>query len=101
MRSWNHALEPLRAHRTLERLTASEPEALVELYEALGTPLYAMALRICGQTAAAELAVETLFREVWAQRGTIADDARVLVPRMFARCSLLARARRATTAGSA
>ena len=97
--SWIQAIEPLKARQTIERLTSSDPEALAELYDALGTPLYAMSLRICGQTAAAELAVETVFREVWAQRATIPGDARRLVPRLFSRCSLLARARRAATGG--
>ena len=73
---------------------------MAELYDALGTPLYALALRVCGQTAAAELAVETVLREVWAQRATIPTDLRRLVPRLFARCRLLAMSSRVSAGGA-
>lgn len=81
-------LDALDAHA--RRLVAGEPDALGDVFDVLAGALHALAVRRCGDADEAGRVVEALFRELWLGRATLVDGPRVWVPRLFARCHVLA-----------
>jgi len=56
--------------RLLQRAAGGELEAVSELYDQIATPLFSVAVRILGDTAEAEEAIQDVFVQIWEKAAT-------------------------------